>query len=143
MRWFNLRRYRAILVGGLGAIGVNTFLNLAQLLLAVRTPGGLDAIFQRLLVAGQVSGTTGMLGFVLRIALEGSVGLILILAALFLLVGLERWGLNLGIIGLLSSLAGINLLVFYFDQFSTIITAVVQLALLLTIFRYRQRSGDV
>jgi hypothetical protein len=135
-------RYRAILVGGLAAIGVNTFINLTRLLLAVRTPGGLDAIFQQLLVAGQVSSTTGMLGFALRVALEGSVVLILILAAIFILVGWEHRGLNLGVIGLLLSLAGVNLLVFYFEQFSTIFTALIQLVLLLIIFRHRYRSSE-
>lgn len=141
-RWLTPIRYRAILVGGLGAIGLNTFLNLTQLLLATRTPGGLDSIFQQLLIAGQVSSTNGMLGFVSRMALEGSVGLILTLAAAFILIGWERWGLNLGVIGLLLSLAGVNLLVFYFEQFSTILTAFVQFVLLLTIFRHRQRLSD-
>lgn len=140
-RWLTPFRYRAILVGGLTAIGVVTFLNLARLLMAARTPGGLDDIFHQLLLAGQVSTTTGMLGFLLRVALEGAVGLILILAGLFILVGWQSWGLNLGVIGLLLSLAGVNLLVFYFEQFSTIVTALVQLLLLLTIFRYRQRSS--
>jgi multisubunit Na+/H+ antiporter MnhC subunit len=98
LRWLNLRRYRAILVGGLAAIGVNTFLHLTRLLLAARTPGGLEQIFQKLLTAGQVSTTTGMLGFVIRAGLEGSVGLILILAAAFILIGRERRGLNLGVL---------------------------------------------
>jgi hypothetical protein len=140
-RWLNLRRYRAILIGGLAAIGANTFLNLATLLQAARMPGGLDAIFERLLLAGQVSSTTGMLGFIMRVAMEGSVGVLLVLAALLILIGLQRWGLNLGAIGLLFSLAGINLLVFYFDQFSTIITALVQLTLLLILIRYRQLTS--
>ncbi len=145
IRWLTPFRYRAILVGGLAGIGANTFLNLTRLLLAARTPGGLDQIFQQLMLVGQVSSTTGMLGFVSRVALEGSVGLILILAAIFILLGWERWGLNLGVIGLLLSLAGVNLLVFYFEQFSTILTALVQLTLLLTIFRHRQRisAGDL
>ncbi|TFH35672.1 MAG: hypothetical protein E4G99_06760 [Anaerolineales bacterium] len=138
-RWINLGRYRAILVGGLAAIGANTFLNLSRLLFAARTPGGLEVVFQGLLDAGQVSSTTGMLGFIVRVALEGSAGLILILAAMLILLGWEGWGLNLGVIGLLLSLAGVNLLVFYYEQFSTIITAAVQLVLLLAIFRYRQR----
>jgi hypothetical protein len=139
MRWLTPFRYRAILVGGLAAVGANTFINLTRLLVAARTPGGLDVIFQQLLVAGQVSSTTGMLGFVSRVALEGSVGLILILAAIFILVGWESWGLNLGVMGLLLSLAGVNLLVFYFEQFSTIFTALIQLVLLLIIFRHRHR----
>ncbi|MCJ7824350.1 MAG: hypothetical protein MUP44_05575, partial [Anaerolineales bacterium] len=138
-RWINPGRYRAILVGGLAAIGANTFLNLSRLLLAARTPGGLEVVFQGLLDAGQVSSTTGMLGFIVRVALEGSAGLILILAAMLILLGWDGWGLNLGVIGLLLSLAGVNLLVFYYEQFSTIITAAVQLVLLLAIFRYRQR----
>ncbi len=140
-RWLTPFRYRAIIVGGLTAIGAVTFLNMARLLLAAGRSGGLETIFGQLLLAGQVSSTTGMLGFVTRVALEGSVGAILILAAFFILVGRESWGLNLGVIGLLLSLAGVNLLVFYFEQFSTILTALVQFALLLTILRHRQRSG--
>lgn len=140
-RWINLRRYRAILVGGLVAVGANTFLNLARLLLAARAPGGFEAVLQRLLIAGQISTTTGIFGFIMRVTLEGSVGLILIIAAALILFGWERWGLNLGAIGLLLSLAGVNLLVFYFEQFSTIITATVQLLLLLAILRYRLRSA--
>jgi hypothetical protein len=142
LRWLTPFRYRAILVGGLAAIGANTFLNLTRLLIAAGTPGGLDAIFHRLLIAGQVSSTTGMLGFVTRVALEGSVGAILILSALCILVGWERWGLRLGVIGLLLSLAGVNLLVFYFEQFSTMLTAFVQLLLLLALLRHRYRLSN-
>jgi hypothetical protein len=140
-RWLTPLRYRAIIIGGLAAIGVNTFLDLARLLMAARIPDGLDVIFNQLMVAGQVSSTSGMLGFIMRIALEGSVGLILLFAALFVLVGWEGWGLNFGVIGLLLSIAGVNLLVFYFEQFSTILTALVQFVLLLTIFRHRHRLG--
>ena len=53
--------------------------------------------------------------------------------------GKEDTGIKLGIFGLLFSLTVVNLLVFYFDQFSTIILAIVQFNLLLGLFRYRKR----
>jgi hypothetical protein len=40
---------------------------------------------------------------------------------------------------LLLSLTVVNLLVFYFDQFSAIITAVVQFSLLLAVVYYRKK----
>ncbi len=42
--------------------------------------------------------------------------------------------------GLLLSLVGVNLLVFYFKQFSTIITALIQFLLLLLVYHYRSRA---
>jgi hypothetical protein len=72
-----------------------------------------------------------------RMALEGLVGLLLLLAALLLAFGREERGVQLGRLGLLFALTMVNLLLFYFDQFTTIVTAVVQLVLLLGVSYYR------
>jgi hypothetical protein len=41
--------------------------------------------------------------------------------------------------GLLLALTAVNLLVFYFDQFGTIVTALLELLLLFSLAAYRQR----
>jgi len=138
-RWLTLPRVKAGLIGGLAAMGSFALVDLLDLLLGLGDPGRLESMIASLLEIGRVSSAAGMFWFTLRVTLEGSVGLLLVLAALALLVGRERVGITLGLIGLLLSLAGVNLLVFYFEQFSTIVTAALQFLALIGILRYRQR----
>jgi hypothetical protein len=77
--------------------------------------------------------------FSARLALDGSVGLLLLVAAVLMIVRQERLGIQLSLLGLLLSLTVVDLLVFYFDQFSTIFTAMVQFGLLLGVLYYRRR----
>jgi membrane protein implicated in regulation of membrane protease activity len=51
----------------------------------------------------------------------------------------EGVGLTLAASALLLSLLGVDLLVFYFRQFATIITASIQFVLLLLVYRYRSQ----
>ena len=71
--------------------------------------------------------------------LEGFVGLSLIGGAGLLLINRERVGLQAAYIGLVLYLLTVNLLVLYFDQFTTIVMTVLQFGLLLAVMRYRQR----
>jgi hypothetical protein len=63
----------------------------------------------------------------------------LVVSAGLLIVNKDRSGATMGYIGLLLSLAAVNLVVFYFEQFSTIIPALVQFLLLLGVMYYRRR----
>jgi hypothetical protein len=74
-----------------------------------------------------------------RLLLEAAVGLLLIVGAILLLLRRERLGAFLAYFGLLISLTVLNLLVFYFDQFSAILVALVQFSLLMGLIIYRQR----
>jgi len=64
----------------------------------------------------------------------------MIIAVILLLMKREGTGLTLAAAGLLLSLVGVNLLVFYFKQFSTVITALIQFAILLLVYHYRSRA---
>jgi hypothetical protein len=139
-RWLSRPRLRAGIAGGLAALGGYWVAHAARLML------GMDRLAARLseLVAlGRVSGERGLSLFTIQLALEGTVGALTVLGAVLLLAGLERWGLRLSYFGLLLTLAGVNLLTFYFEQFSTIIAASVQLVLLLGVVHYRRRFLDL
>ena len=127
-------RYQAALVGGLAGLA----------LLALKDPGetffgaslaGLFAIFTGRRLGVEAAPRL----FALRISLELAIGLVLILAAALVLLGREKAGLAIGTLALLLSLTVMNLVVMYFEQFSTIVTAAVQLVVLLGIFRFRAR----
>ena len=138
-RWISQMRLRAILSGGLMALSLVALTELAQFIWALREPNLLQDRVNELVVTSQVS-TVSVLGwFYTRLILEAIVGLMLFGGAIFLIAGRQLRGIQLSIIGLLLSLTAVNLLVFYFDQFSTIILASIQFLLLVGVIHYRKR----
>ena len=139
-RWVTLGRLKAILIGALLALGLVTIVDFARLISGISDPVILSTWMDELLSLGLVTSKSGLLWFATLTILEGLVGLLLIIAVILLLVKREGFGLTLAATGLLLSLVGVDLLVFYFRQFSTIITATVQFVILLLVYRYRGRS---
>jgi hypothetical protein len=138
-RWITERRLKAILAGGLAALGILALWNLIVLLLASRDPSRLESMISELVAGDQVASISGMFWFSVRVALEGLVGLLLVVSAGLFIANKDRGGAALAYLGLLLSLAVVNLMVFYFEQFSTIIPAIVQFLLLLGVMYYRRR----
>ena len=138
-RWLGRRRLKMFLIMSLATLGVVAMLRLAQLLVAAFTLGGLEKMIAELLEGGRISSTAGLAWFSARTAFEGVVGILTLAASLLLLLGREKMGVGLGILALLLSLTAVNLLVFYFDQFSTIVVAAAQLVVLLGLYHFRRR----
>jgi hypothetical protein len=138
-RWLSRGRLRAVLAAGLAALGLWASLNLARLLAAAATPGGLEPLLARWLAGGTVASARGLNWFAARVALEGCVGLLLLGAALLFVLGRDRRAAGLGALALLLSLSTVNLLVFYFDQFSAIALVFAQGAGLLALLHYQRR----
>jgi len=139
-RWITLGRLKAILIGALLALGIVTVMDFARLISGISDPHTLTVWMDDLFSLGLVSSKSGILWFATLTILEGMVGLLLIIAVILLLVKSEGFGLTLAAAGLLLSLVGVDLLVFYFRQFSTIITTLTQFLLLLLVYHYRRRS---
>jgi hypothetical protein len=138
-RWIPRQRFRAILSGGLLALGGVSLVKLAQFLWALRNPEQLQMSVNELVITSNISSTSGVGWFYARLILEGIVGSMLLVASILLITGRERRGIQLGYLSLLLSLTTVNLLVFYFDQFSTIILAIIQFLLLIGVIHYRKR----
>jgi hypothetical protein len=138
-RWFTRARLKAILVGGLLALGSIGLIQWASVIISVQNPARLEALIAEWVNLGQIEGQSGALWLVAQLTLEGLAGLGLVLAAGLLLTRWERRGAQLAEATLLLYLAGINLLVFYFEQFSTIISASIQFALLIGVLRFENR----
>jgi hypothetical protein len=138
-RWVKQRRLKAVLGGGLAALGTLAFVDLARLLWAVRSPELLHRVLANLIAESRIASASGLSWFYANVALQGVVGLLLLIAAGLLVTGQERQGIRLGYLGLLLSLTAVDLLMFYFDQFSAILPALIQFGLLLGILFYRRR----
>jgi hypothetical protein len=137
--WLTRPRFRAALAGGLLALGLVALANMFQSLPVGPMMGSLERALERLVAEGQLNGSSGLSFFLARLALETSVGLLLMIAAGLLIAGKDRMGISFGYLGLLLSLTTVNLLVFYFDQFSAIVTASVQFAIFLGLVYYRRK----
>jgi len=74
-----------------------------------------------------------------RIGLDGSIGLLLLVATMLLIIGKNRRGIFLGNPILVFALTIVNLLIFYFDQFSNIVDSLIQFIVLIGFLRYKSR----
>ncbi len=139
IRWLPRRRLRVLAVLGLAGLGAAALVQLGTLLIAVRSPEALARAVENLVRLGRVSGSVGLGWFLARVALEGTVGLLLWVAAVFIVAGREHGGFRLGALALLLSLTTVDLLLFYFEQFSTFGLAALQALLLLGVWHYQRR----
>jgi hypothetical protein len=135
--WFGETRLRAILTGGLFALGAIALIELGRLLVGTRAPQFMESRLLVWIETGQLDEARDLFWFISRVGIEAIVGALLIISAVMLLFGKDRWGSMIAYFSLLLSLTVSNLIVFYFDQFSTILPALVQLLLLIGVLRYR------
>jgi hypothetical protein len=138
-RPLNRARLRLSIVAALAGLGGIALARLAVLGSTAFTDATFAETLAHMAAAGLVSSTNGMYWFFGRVVLEGVVGVMLIAGAVLLHLGRERRGIRLAYFGLLASLSVVNLLVFYFDQFSTIVLALLQLGALLALIFYRRK----
>lgn len=141
-RWINRRRLRWALVVCLGVLGVLAFTRLGTLLFTGVTGMTFEQTLMRMAAQTDLKNNPGSPGwFLARIILEGVTGLMLLMGSALLGLRSERRGLALGYYGLLLSLGAVNLLVFYYDQFSTIAGAIIQFIVLMGVVYYRRTMG--
>lgn len=117
---------RAVLVGGLGGLAVVSILQVSRFAAARLSP------------EITIPGPAGPYWFAARLLFEAAVALMLVGGTILLLLRQVERGLQISYFALLLSLTTVNLLVFYFDQFSTILPASIQFLLLLAVIYYRR-----
>jgi hypothetical protein len=138
-------RLRTVLAFALGILGVASFaISLTSTYVAAATtmagttgvyPGEEPLQFIRFLGEGYVINYWWLILQLFR----GLLGVVLIASGVFLMRGRERQGLRGGYFSLLVYLTMVDLLLFYYYQFSTIITAIIQFAILMALLYYRER----
>jgi hypothetical protein len=138
-RHLTRRRLKAVLVGGLGALGIIAVVTLSEWFLAIPSPARMAYRLADLLLAGRLGGPGSLTWLVGHIALKGASGLLLLIGAVLLVIRRDRQGLAFSYIGLLLSLTIVDLMEFYFSQFSAMAPAAVQFGLLLVLLYYRRR----
>jgi hypothetical protein len=140
-RWLTRKRLKAILLGGLGMLGIWAMYDLTLWLLATGSPSPeyLVRVLLDQITYGRVTGATSLAWLTGAKALKAACGLALLLGIGLWLARREERALRLIFLVLLLFLTVVNLLEFYFEQFSTIVPATIQLGLLLFLIHYRRR----
>ncbi len=146
--WMTRRRAKVVLAGCLLGLSIATLIKtgIALVLLAVlntllataATSASADTLLLSRIAEMEAQVPRGLFRYA-NLTLEMAVGLLLLFSAGLFLFSKDHLATTFGSLGLLLSLSAVNLLVFYYDQFSSIITALVQLVLLSGLVYYRQK----
>ena len=135
-------RLKAALIVGLGCLGALTLSGPITTAIAASIPGRLDPYLANLVQRGLVGGRFGLNSLLLHNGLSLAMGIVMVTASVLLTARREKQAINLAYLGLVFNLTIADLLDFYFDQFSTILLAGIQLLLLLGVLYYRQYFMD-
>jgi len=138
-KYLDRNRFKQLLVIWLFAWGAWALVSPIGYLLITRDVSQLNAFLDQLINNRLVRNASGLNWFEARVLIEGSTGVLSIMAVLLIIFKAEKQGVMLGIITLLVVLTVVNPLVFYFDQFSTFIVASFQFILFILLIRYRKR----
>ncbi|HLY26982.1 MAG TPA: hypothetical protein VKQ72_11630 [Aggregatilineales bacterium] len=137
-RWIGRERLKLILVVGMAILGFLAIAELIVLLAAPKFPDMLAQSITHFATTGEITGPNTFNWFLIQLALEGTVGILLVIASILLIVGEDQRANELGYFGLLMSLTVVNLLLFYFDQFGNLLLTIIQIFLLAALVQYRQ-----
>jgi hypothetical protein len=139
VKWLTERRLSWLLGVGMALLGLFTLKNPLQIWLELSMPGSALVAFLHAHSGRQIPAIEAQGLFSLRLGLEVVVGLMLLVSAILLLVGKKRLAISLGYLSLLLSIAVLDMLLFYFEQFSTILVVVFQFMVLIGMMYYRQK----
>ncbi len=137
-KWLKEVRLRRIMFFGFLLLGIWNLLAPAGYFLVaseIQTPQILNEVIR----SNMVGDAGGFNWFQVRVIMEGTMGVLALLAAIMIALKKERAGAWVGFVCLLVTLTVINPLVFYFDQFSTIVVAAFEFFLFILLLRYQRR----
>lgn len=132
-------RLRKILKIGLLAFGIWELVSPVGFRLMSRDAAQLQLFLDHLISDRLVRSAGGLNWFEARVLMEGGVGILALAGFILLMLKTEKAGIWLGLGVLLITLTVVNPLVFYFDQFSSLIAAVFHFILFVLLLRYKQR----
>lgn len=138
-KYLTKNRLKTIIILALLGWGAWAMVSPIGYLIVTKNPTQLQFFLDQLMTQKLITNPSGLTWFQARILLEGGMGVIAIISALFILFKRDQIGVWLGIADMVVTLTIVNLLIFYFDQFSTIILASYQFILLGLILRYQRR----
>jgi hypothetical protein len=138
-KWLTRRKLKTVILIGLLAWAIWAVFSPIGYFMLSKDPQQFQTFVDQLITNHLVRNASGLNFFEARVLLEGSMGVISFVSVFLLLIKKEKQALWLGIFDLIFTLTVVNLMVFYFDQFSTIVFAAIQFILLILLLRYQKK----
>ncbi len=130
--------HRTLVMALMALIAVIATAGTMRLLWTALQPGPFrEALNSVFLAEGDLQDLTDVGWRLLRLGLEGAVGLVAFIALVHMVLRRDDLAARLGVFSLVLSLTTVNVLNFYLDQFSATITALFEFGALLVILAYR------
>lgn len=137
--WLTERRLQWSVGAGMILLGLLNLKNPLQTLLEQVMPGSTLVLFLQAHTGRQISATDAPTLFAIRTGLEVLIGVSLFVSSGLLAGGKKQPAYQLAYFSLLVSLVGLDMLLFYFEQFSTVVIVMIQFAVLFGMIFYRNR----
>ncbi len=137
--WLTEGRLSWLLSAGFLLLGMLTLKNPVQLWLEKAMPDSALVAFLTAHAGRQISAVDAPVLYNTRLFLEVLVGVLFFVSVVLIIGRKKRLAVNLGYFSLLVSLTVLDMLLFYFEQFSTIVIVLIQFAVLFGVIYYRQR----
>jgi hypothetical protein len=137
--WLTRSKMKVILIIGLGLWAGWALTSQTGMFLATHNAQQFSILVQQFIANRLIRNASGMNWFEAQLLLEGTMGFFALIAVIFYLCGKDKIATTIGILDLVVTLAVVNLITFYFDQFSTIAYAIYQFVLLVFLLLYRRR----
>lgn len=138
-RWLTRQNLRRIVILGLLLWAGWALISQTVMFLSTHDAQQFQLLVEQFTQNRLIRDAGGMNWFEVQILLEGIMGLIALASGICFFTHHEEMATWLGIFDLLVTLTTVNLLTFYFDQFSTIAFAIYQFLLLVLLLQYRRR----
>jgi hypothetical protein len=138
-KWLNRPTFRWLLIFALFGWGIYSLVSPWVIVRGFNNPIFLNVLIENLMSRNLVRNQSGLTWFQAHIAVQGSLAIITIICGFLLFAKREKIAIRMAIANLLVTFTVANLLLFYFNQFSTILNAMIQLIVFLGLIRYQQR----
>ncbi len=138
-QWLTERWLSWLLGVGMVLLGLVTLKNPLQVWLEHVIPNSALVAFLQSHAGRQIAPADAPVLFNTRLVLEVLVGLLLLVSVGLLAAGKKRLACNLGYLSLLVSLVVLDMLLFYFEQFSTVAIVLLQFVVLFGVIFYRRK----
>ena len=137
--WLTELRLGWLTAVGMIILGLVMLKNPFQVWLEQVAPGSSLYAFLQTHAGRQIAPVEAPVLYHTRLILEVVIGITLLLSAGLLAAGRKRIAINLALLCLFTSLAVLDMLLFYFEQFSTVLTVAFQFLLLFGVMYYRRK----
>ncbi len=132
-------RVKYALILGFALLGVPSFIRFTGLAVVAFNPLKRAAFLGSIASVFPVMGIDMNMWALLLIVLDGAMGALLSISSVLLFIERKNWSTQLASLSLIVSLVAVNLLLFYVEQFSMIITAALQYIVLQADYYYQRK----